>query len=98
MIKIIMKMKMMMAWGWWCEDDDDGDSGGFGDGHGNGPSLNDGDQHCMITIHIITNSNRLGKPLDKKSAVQTEIRRKGGGVKNPFQMECGSSSVNINHY
>ena len=39
----------------------------------------------------------LGKPLYKKSAVQTEIRRKGG-VENPFQMECGSSSVNINHY
>ena len=41
----------------------------------------------------------LGKPLYKKSAVQTEIHRKGeGGVENPFQMECGSSSVNINHY
>ena len=32
-----------------------------------------------------------------RSAVQMEIRRKGGGVENPFQMECGSSSVNINH-
>ena len=33
----------------------------------------------------------LGEPRNKKSAVQTEIRRKGGGVENPFQMECGSS-------
>ena len=42
----------------------------------------------------------LGKPLYKRSAVQTEIRRKGGGggVENQFQIKCGSSSVNINHY
>ena len=52
-----------------------------------------------IIINMIINMIAIkGKPLYKKSAVQTEIRRKGGGVENPFQMECGSSSVNINHY
>ena len=41
-----------------------------------------------------------GRPQLKKSAVQMEIRRKRGGgeFENPFQMECGSSSVNTNHY
>ena len=56
-------------------------------------------QGCWVTVDFDDVS--LGKPLYKRSAVQTEIRRKGGGGgggENPFQMECGSSSVNMNHY
>ena len=42
----------------------------------------------------------LGKPLLGQSAVETEFLRMevvGWVGENPFQMECGSSIVNINH-
>ena len=53
---------------------------------------------CFARIFTkMSPDEELGKPLHKKSTVQTVFVRKGG-VENPVQMECGSSSVNINHY
>ena len=60
---------------------------------------------CFLAVHnssigdLVTDSlTDWGKTPCNTSAVQTEFYRKGGGVENPFQMECGSSSVNINYY
>ena len=40
----------------------------------------------------------LGKPHVRILCVQPEFCRKGGGVEIRCQMDCGSSSVNMNHY
>ena len=40
----------------------------------------------------------LGEPHPKKNCVNLGIAQKGGGGRNPTQIACGSSSVNIYHY
>ena len=54
---------------------------------------------ATFTLFFWFRYNYKGRPrvtevlFKRNSAVRGE-----GGVENPFQMECGSSSVNINHY
>ena len=39
-----------------------------------------------------------GRPRVTQVLFKRNSAVRAGGVENPFQMECGSSSVNINHY